>query len=272
MKKAALTMLYVFVFSQLFSQGSMDFSITPSRGDAAKKVWDADVDFTEISKFGLIGIGNLNTETFKELNSSGKLSGYVRPVRNAGNFLTLRFAFNVNASNTDSIMPLTFLFPDVGRNSFLLDADYSFALDRKSNEAHLLSPFFEFSTKNIRATRDDQERYFSTLNYVAGARYQYYFKEGDDEISFTSALYYSVINVPNEDNKDFRHLFTGDENSALKSSITALGTKFTLQVNRFQIFADLKNVYGNDTEVPVRELKGFNANVGVVFNATIFQK
>jgi hypothetical protein len=276
MKKLSTLLVAVIAFASSFAQGSFDFSTAlPQRTNApgvAPVAGDPLLDFTDIKKFGLVGIGNLNTETFKELNSSGKLSGYIRPLRKAARFVTINFAFNVNASNSDSLMGLTFLFPDVGKTSFLVSTEYNFACGRSASEAHLLSGFAEVSTKNISATKDKQERFFNTISYVAGGRYQYYFRDGTDDISFTTALFFSLVNVPDEDNKDYRFLFTGDENSPLKSAISSIGAKFTLQVNRFQIFADLRHAFGNDQQIPIRDLKGFNSNIGVLFNASIFEK
>lgn len=277
MKSNSLLLFFLIYSSTLFSQTSFDFgSLKPetssSAGLTVASGSNSNLDFRSIKKLGLIGIGNLNTETFKELNSAGKLSGYIRPLRNQKNFITINFGFNVNATNSDTLLPLTFLFPDVGRSSFNIGVDYSFAANSTSNEAHLLSPFIEFYTKNMKAIKKDEEKSFATLTYVAGGRYQYYLKDGEDEFTFTSSVFLSVLNVPDEDNEDYRFLFTGDTNSKLSSVIPSVGCKFSLQVNRFQIFADIRHVLGSEEKVPVRSLRGFNSNIGVIFNATIFQK
>jgi len=277
MKICCLLFLLATIARISYAQSSFDFSTVKdnpvaARVKAAPGFTPSPISFKDITKIGLIGIGNLNTESFEELNSAGKLSGYIRPVRKDGTFWTLNFAYNVNASNTDSLLAATFLFPDVGKNSFYISTDYSWALVRDVNDAHLVAPFFEFSLKNIKSEKKEQERYFNTLSSVLGLRYQYFLREGNDDFSFTTAVFFSSISVPDEDLKDYRFLFAGDENAIIQPRIHSIGFKSTFQVNRFQIFADLRHVFGKEEKIALRELRGFNSNIGVVFNATIFEK
>ena len=230
------------------------------------------MDFSQIPRLGIAGIGNLNTETFKEVNASGKLSGYIRPYRNTSKFMTVYFGFNINATNSDSLMASTFLFPDIGRNNFNIGADFNFVLASTATEAHIMGPFAEFATKNIKVKNDKDEYSFSTLNFQLGGRYQYYTKEGNDIISLTAAAYMALVNVPNEDNEDYRFLFTKDMYSTLKSTIPSFGIKCTFQINQLQFFADMRHTFGSEQNVPVRALRGFNSNVGMVFNASFFER
>src|SRR5687767_7672150 len=69
----------------------------------------------------LYGIGNLNTETLNKVNSSGKIAVSIIPFFNNTNnrYWEIYLSFNKNASNNDSILASTLLFPEVGNHSFL---------------------------------------------------------------------------------------------------------------------------------------------------------
>ncbi|MCC6289718.1 MAG: hypothetical protein IT249_17720 [Chitinophagaceae bacterium] len=244
-----------------------------SKSFISRKSGSARASFVEnMPTFGLLGIGNVNTETFQNLNSSGKLSGYIRPYKGTNSFLNVNFSFNVNASNDDSLIAGTFLFPDVGTRSFYSTIEYANIVSPGNDNYHFIIPFFEFSNKMIKGRSEDSAKYFSTLNYVFGCRYQFLIKNSDDNASFSIAPFYSIIVVPDEDQEDYRYLFTGDKYSSLKSIIKSYGVKVAFQYNNFQIFADLRHVLGNNMQVPIRDLRGFNSNVGVTFNAAIFEK
>jgi hypothetical protein len=255
-----------------FSQGAFNERIIKKDDDGidAKFVTGSSVDFTGITSFGLYGIGNINTEVFNSLNASGKVSGYVRPYRGKKEFVTVNFAFNKNATNSDTLLASTFIFPDVGNNSFLSTLMYSKQFF--GNEAagiHLISPFYEFSTKNINRENDSIQLRFTTINHVIGARYSFMHRVQNDNITFSVATFLAFNNIADQDNKDFRSIF---ESEKLPSSINSLGFKVAFQFNNFQAYADLRHILGDEEKIPVRSLRGFNSNIGVVFNAEIFER
>lgn len=234
--------------------------------------------FDQLSTFGIYGIGNLNTpEDFQALNASGKLSGFVRPVIAGRSFLTTYFSYNRNATNSDSLLSSTFLFPDVGTSSFATTVEYAFLLtkpipSRKDDDRinfHFGAPFLEFATKNIKGQGEKDNLSFSTLNYALGFKYQFNSHKEKDDASFSVAPYLAWINVADQDNEDYWALFN-DENKQLRSTVRSWGVKVAFQYNNFQIFADLKSVRKSD--VSIREIQGFNSNIGIVFNAEIFER
>lgn len=269
MKKLIIVFISLLAQQYLLAQGSENFigkAFSKSVGPYKSSSYS-----NSISTWGLYGIGNVNTESFNNLNSSGKLSGFIRPFRSDYSYGTINFSFNVNASNNDSLLANTFLFPDVGQSSIFLNTEYSVVWHTITGY-HLLHSFAELSSKTIKGRIEDSVRYFNTLNWALGIRYQYLFKDGDDNVSFSCSPFLSIVNVPDEDNEDYRYLFTKDSNSSLKSAIKSIGFKFAFQYNQFQFFADLRHVLGNESQIPVRALRGFNSNVGVIFNAQIFEK
>ncbi len=250
----------------LFKKGTTQqtFSINVEKTQAAPTATGTPADKT----IKLYGIGNLNTETLNKVNSSGKIAVSIVPFRNNNRFWEVYLSFNKNATNSDSILASTILFPEVGNHSFLVTARRVYPI--KGNE-HYLAPFFEFSQKNIKVdTTTEQGKstsgYFSTLTYTFG--YSYIFNKTIDktEIGFSVVPYISVMNVPNEDNEDYRKIFNSPK---LPSVLTSFGIKTIFQVKGFQIFADMRHLWGSDKKIP-RDLRGFNSNIGVTFNADIF--
>lgn len=227
---------------------------------------------TELPTFGLSGIGNTNTETFDNINASGKLSGYIRPYKSEQGFWEVDFAFNVNASNTDSLSVNTVLFPDVGNNSFTATVMYNWVAAGEGKDYYIITPFFEFANKTITGRNDDSERKFYTLNTSFGVNLQYLYIDGNDQVSFGLSPYFATVNIPEPGGDDYRYLLTGNEDSLLSTNIQSWGAKVTFQYNNFQIFADFRTVMGDDEDFPVEGFKGFHPNLGVVVNAEIFER
>ncbi|MBX2933423.1 MAG: hypothetical protein KF825_04205 [Ferruginibacter sp.] len=231
--------------------------------------------------FGVFGVGNLNKEQLEKFNASGKFSCYIKPFMSDMSELTFYLSFNKNASNSDSLLAPTLIFPEVGNNSFLGTMEYAFSLkqqaDINSYKEHCLVPFFEFSNKSIKASRDTGNAklasyHFSTLNYTTGLKYLFRFSKTVDStehnVDFTLTGYLSYLNIPNQDTADYRILL---KSKTVSDNIWAMGIKIGIQYNNFSIFADLRHVLGSDKRIPIRELRGFNSNIGVLFNADILR-
>ena len=231
--------------------------------------------------FGVFGVGNVNKEQLEKFNASGKFSCYIKPLMRNKSELTFFLSFNKNATNTDSLIASTLIFPEVGNNSFLGTMEYAYSFKQiaglNSYKEHCIVPFFEFSNKSIKASKDTGNAklasfHFSTVNYTAGCKYLFRFNKTVDSvehnIDFTLTGYLSYLNIPNQDTSDYRILL---KNNTINDKIWALGVKIGIQYNNFSIFADLRQVLGSDKRIPVRELRGFNSNIGVVFNAEILK-
>lgn len=234
------------------------------------------LDISDIPTFGIYGIGNTNTETFNNLNASGKLSGYIRPYKHNGKrpfYVEVGFAFNINASNTDSLLANSLLFPDVGQNSFSGNVTFNWIVYKKGpDNLYLVTPFFEFANKTIKGRRADTARRFYTLNSSLGVNLQYLFLSEGNQVSFTFSPYWAVVSVPDPGTKDYRYLLTGDEDANMKSTLNSWGIKVAFQYNFFQIFADFRTVTGAQENFPVEGIRGFHPNIGIVFNTQIFEK
>lgn len=229
--------------------------------------------------FGVFGVGNLNKEQLEKFNASGKFSCYIRPLIKDNSNLTFYLSFNKNATNNDSLLASTLIFPEIGNNSFLGTVEYSFLANGKNpkpNQEHFIVPFFEFSNKNIMASLDtanakSQAYHFSTLNYTVGLKYLFHYsktiEKEDNNVYFSLSGYASYLNIPNQDTADYRILL---KSKTISDNLWSIGLKAGVQYNNFSIFADFRHVLGTDKRIPVRELRGFNSNIGVVFNAEIF--
>ena len=64
------------------------------------------------------------TRIFSSLNSSGKASFLFLPLHNDSNSLRINMSVNKNATNNDSLLASTLLFPEIGNHSFLGTVEY----------------------------------------------------------------------------------------------------------------------------------------------------
>ncbi|HEX7905984.1 MAG TPA: hypothetical protein VF487_19060 [Chitinophagaceae bacterium] len=228
---------------------------------------------------GFYGIGNLNEEALNGINSSGKLSLFVKPYTYKGSKVIVNLSFNKNATNNDTLLAGTLIFPEIGDHSFLGSVDYIHkintpAADDSTN--HFWGLFGEFSNKKIKKSIEGKvgDKIFSTLNYTLGIKYLWGFKRTDFDCVLSASAYLSWFNIPDEDTADYRSIalknFTPVNNNLLTDNFFSGGFKIAFQVNSFQIFADFRHIFRKD-EVAVRELRGFHSNIGVVFNAKVFE-
>jgi hypothetical protein len=259
-------------FSAQIQKGSIEKTKDARGNDVTKTKWDIP------KTLKLYGIGSLNSETLSKINSSGKIAVSIVPHYNESKrrFFEVYLSFNKNATNSDSILASTVLFPEVGNHSFLATIRRVYAIKGRGNrledEGHYLAPFFEFSQKNIKVdTSSNQGKntngFFSTLIYTFG--YSYIFNRTIEKtpIGFSVSPYVSAINIPDEDNEDYRKIFNSQ---TLPSTLYSFGIKTVFQIKGFQIFADMRHLWGSSSKVP-RDLRGFNSNIGVTFNADIFE-
>lgn len=224
--------------------------------------------------FGLDGIGSLNTESFNNVNGSGKLSGYMQLLHknNHRYSLTTHLSFNRNATNNDSTLASTLLFPDIGKSSFIGTLNYIF---RQPNSNHYIGFFGQGSFKTIKGHRKikqserDTALTFAILDWQLGIRYfNTVYSVSPDKVIFSASAFLNFYNIPDEDNGDYRYIY---DNEKMPSSFPALGVKICLEINRLQLFADFRQIYGSDKKVPDRDLRGFNLNIGVIFNADFYE-
>jgi hypothetical protein len=235
--------------------------------------------------FGLIGASNLNEEAFKKLNASGKVSMFFRPYKSTDKSLTIYTSYNVNASNGDSALYGTLIFPEVGKNSFLGTVEFRrYWLNQVENglNSHSLAPYFEFSHKAIKSDTSNKspELSFATLNYTLGLKYIFnIFRLSKDEkpketdASFFVSLYLSSLNIPDEDIDDYQAILSKGKTfnpAQLTDDFRSVGIKIGAQINSFGVFADFRHVLGNDNKIPLKELRGFHSNIGFTLNTDIF--
>jgi len=235
--------------------------------------------------FAIQGLGNLNQEALKSINASGKLSFVTRPYQRINTALTIYASYNKNASNNDSILHQKLIFPEIGNSSFIGTLELNKFWRNDSFSVHALSPFFEFGYKNIKSDSvvENQSLYFTSLQYTVGVKYIFGFQKFDpvtskkkNNLSFSVSPYLSLVNIPNEDIEDYRALL--GRNVKLSSPITnltdkiwAAGLKVGFYINGLQIFSDFRSVLNGAEKVPIRELRGFSANIGIVFNADVLE-
>ncbi len=227
---------------------------------------------TTPGQFALYGIGNISDEALKSLNAGGKVAVSFTAPKKWGVFPLIYLAsFNKNASNNDSLLSTVLVFPEVGNHSFSFT---SFWMKPGTQNGM----FLEFVTKKIKKDVDTAdfksvEYAFNTLHYTLG--YSRGFSKSFDmesskkyELGCYFSVFASYVNIPNEDHENFEKIanWTSPENSFF-----ALGAKVAFEINGFQFFADLRNVFGSKDNLPMKDLRGFNSNIGIAFNTEVIK-
>jgi hypothetical protein len=280
MKKLLLICFCFVYYSSVFSQQNRPIAPASLGNDKKNLVSEKD-------HFFFYGIGNVSDETLNKLNGGAKLALSFNTMEPHNVLLPSSYflSFNKNATNTDSLLVSTLVFPEVGSHSFLATAYWDLMRQRKNVNArkeqsselsHSLEFFFEFATKKIDLTLDSTNAKsskvgFNTLHYTGGFRFAYGLAKEESDKKYDAALggsiFISNTNIPDEDNAALETIING---KVEKNSFWSVGVKLGIEINGFQIFADLRHVFGDDKKLPIKELKGFNSNIGVAFNTEIF--
>ena len=227
--------------------------------------------------FKVFGVGNISNESLKAINAGGKVAFgfYPNPFKEnwQGNYFV---SYNKNATNTDSALSTTLIFPEAGNQSFLMNAFWKSPFNKRNTDSYK-GLFLEFAVKkitNIKDTSDpkSQEFRFNTLHYTAGYKLGFSKERMKDDkkqnIGCELAAFFSYVNIPNEDHESFEKIIN---RTATKNDFSMIGFKVSFEVNGLQIFADLRHVFGSEEKLPVQDLKGFSYNIGFSFNTEVFR-
>jgi hypothetical protein len=227
----------------------------------------------------LYGVGNLNQESFSELNSSGKASFLFIPMTTEKRSLRFNISVNKNATNNDSLLASTLVFPEIGNHSFLGTVEHIWKWENSNFQTkNYVSLFAEFAYKKIKVTdtsiKNTGSRNFATVNYTIGSKIIFGFSKNDFSGSLSFIPYLSYFNIPDEDVDDYRVLanrnFKFINNKQLADNFLSFGVRTVFEINSFQIFADFRHIFRNEN-VSAIELRGLKSNIGVVFNANILK-
>jgi hypothetical protein len=241
------------------------------KSDPAKAAAGSDPNFR------IYGVGNISDETLKNLNAGGKavFAFYPNPGRDSwqGNYFV---SYNKNATNTDSALSTTLVFPESGNHSFLLHGFWKTANNPvKPNNYRGL--FAEFAFKKITNKKDTadpkfQEFSFNTLHYTVGYKWGFSKQQmiggKNKNMGVELSVFGSAVNIPNEDHANFEKIIN---RTATTNAFCMAGFKISFDVNSFQIFSDIRHVFGSSVKLPINDLKGFNYNIGVSFNTEVFE-
>lgn len=280
----------------LFAVQARNGSLSVSQEDSVvTSVSDtATVHYTSISsatlpsfqRFAAYGIGDVNTQSLTQINASGKLAVMVIPfvchTWKRTTFVTSTYlAFNVNASNKDTLIEGNILFPDLGNAGLLGTIEFGFLSDTTptNNVKYYYGLLGEFASKRVTAKGKrarmqavdsadvmvDTSAYFNVVNITAGLKGGVYFNHitssGKSKlISLTGLLYYNYAHVPDKDINDYRFML---QQPKLSNSFNSLGFKVTVGIDNLQFFADLRHTWYKG-DVLDRDLASFNSNIGVI--------
>lgn len=285
MKKLLLITIATLCMATVFAQQNfINKFVTPENSD------QYGLTLKDDTRVGIVGIGSLNTEELTKTNSSGKLAAFFIPARwdispkntKAKWYLvpTLYTSYNINATNNDSLLSSTVLFPELGNSSFLGTVELAFShISKKDlNSVHSISVLGEFANKSVRVNNKDTNVFFNVLNYTVGLKFMStrYVSYGKDTVPMSLAItpYLHWANVPNEDNGDYRYLLDGPDvagQPVLPSTLSGWGVKVAFSLKDFQFFADFRNVTDTKDRILNRSLKGYTSNLGVIVSASILE-
>jgi hypothetical protein len=240
--------------------------------------------------FSIFGLANLNQETLKGFNAGGKASVAVRPyistsqtnTKTSATAIAFYASFNKSASNNDSVVHPKLIFPELGSSSFIGTLQWEKYKINDAGKIHSSALFFEIAVKSIRSDSGikNEKLFFDALNYTFGYKYGFNYSTPNPfepgkrvNLGFYLSTFISAYNIPDEDRADYKKIMltnatiTGNPDN-LSDVVVNLGLKTGFHFNGLDFFADLRHVLG-DTKIPIRELRGFHANIGFTFNADI---
>jgi hypothetical protein len=228
--------------------------------------------FQTLAPYQITGIGNLNEASLQNVNASGAISGTIRPFIRKDWMVQADFTFNINASNSDSLLATTLLFPETGSNNFYgrLAVNHMFMhLDTATHNFDWVTLYYEFSNKFIRETADSTIN-FSAHSHTVGVSFTYLYADSQNKLGLTVGPYLSWIGIPSNAQDSYQKVFHQDIDSVAVPPLhmNCWGIKVVLYINDFSIFADFRNVYSKD--VTTASLKGEHLSLGLGFNARIF--
>ena len=260
MKKMFHFILMFFVGYSCFSQQSASLNFLLPRNE---------------NKFALYGVGSLNSEGLESLNASGKFSGLFSLHKKEKHKISLAFSVNKNATNSDSTLPSTILFPEVGTTAFLGTLHSMHQLPGKEGSNNV-GFFFQAAFKSIQGKRPlvnadrDTTLEFTNMDWSAGITFlKEVYKKEDDMCYFSASTFLSLVNIPTEDEADFNYIIG---NTIPLPNFWNLGFKLSIQVNKVQVYSDFRHAFLNANQVSNRYLRGFNYNIGFIFDADIFTR
>lgn len=284
-KLLLLTIISTLCTTTIYAQQNLiSKSITP------KKDGQEELTLKNDTRVGIMGIGSLNTEELTKTNASGKLAAFFIPARwdltvsqNKKKWFfipTLYTSYNVNATNNDSLLSSTVLFPELGNSSFLGTAEFTFSHvnNKDMKSVHSISVLGEFANKSVSVDNDDTSLFFNALNYSVGLKFMTtrHVSYGNDTVPMSLSItpYLHWVNIPDEDIGDYRYLLDGPDalgQPSLPSTLSGWGIKVAFSIKEFQFFADFRNVTDERKRIFNRTLKGYSSNIGVIVSASILE-
>jgi hypothetical protein len=227
--------------------------------------------FLSQPSYQITGIGNLNEASLQNVNASGAISGTVRPFIRKDWMVQADFTFNINASNSDSLLATTLVFPETGSDNFYgrLAVNRMLHFDTSVHNFDWLSMYYEFSNKFIKETADSTVN-FSIHSHTLGVSFTYLYADDNNKIALSAGPYLSWIRIPGNAAAGYQNIYKKDIDSLATPPLymNCWGIKIVLQINDFSIFADFRNVYSKN--VTTASLRGEHLSLGLGFNARIF--
>ncbi len=200
-------------------------------------------------------------------------------------------ALNLKPNNVDkdSIDINSLIFPETGNFGFIFTPTFHYYRYSETNSTYRVSAEASIVLRQNAATLNTRDTAgnitsseiadFSVLNWnVMPIKFTYIYHPADDpdfEAIFSLGAYYHFFNIPNEDAKNFNRLFPVTDPvflNAKGSSIHSFGCKFSISINKFMFYTDMRHNFSNTNIAANNPLTGFVFNAGFATNFIVFSK
>ncbi len=269
MKATLLLGLTLFV-GQLQAQTTKFFTLQQCNAFQSSEEYKATKD-TNVLKFSINGKGSFNQATIDEINGSGKIdvdfliSTKHKENTNKYNLFWANIGLNKNATNGDSNIISSIVFPDLGKNSIASSLNYS-RVYTNSNFATMLGASIDFNLKTFKkydSARSNATQ-FDNLNFTLNAPIHIMYTSKLFPIALGVIPNISWHNIVNEDAPNLQKI-VGD--SVYGKGFHSLGVKLEVTLNNaFCIYGDMRSMYFKESATTNSD---FVYNVGIAFRAPI---
>lgn len=208
--------------------------------------------------------------------------------------LDLTASFNILHLNPTGIQRDSFditslMFPESGNTGLMIAPAWHWhqTQDESANILHRFSSELSFSIRQNRidgviqkrldgsSVSEAQNLKFTVINInLMPINYGFnYLRDKDTKFNFNIGAYFNHFNVPNEDAKNFNKLFPLEDPlfNDKTSRIESIGFKFSVGLNGFLFFSDVRYNFNSNSFEDENPFKGTVFNAGIAQNISIFK-
>ena len=193
-----------------------------------------------------------------------RLGDYKKMGKRWADPLFLYMSFNTRAGNAADSLQLTklYLFPNISKRDFVIGLYEQF---RDLENGWSIEPITEFSLNRYKTVKDSITYSFTSESALIGCRFsktQLFGPDAGFQAGFVLFPYYNIINVQPKNYASYNTVING---SSLPPTVHTLGLQAVLQLDKVQIFADMKYILNRHSDnFDPDDLRGFTYTIGTM--------